>query len=111
MADFMRLGGVTMWPILMLGLATIAAAARYAARPEAAHARLPRGLGRLTLLLGVMGTTLGCVVTLVSMGSVPPEDRFVAMIGVGESLTNLTLALGLVVVASAIGVIGSTRRA
>lgn len=111
MLDFMRLGGFTMWPILALGLATIATSARFAARPERTHARLPRALGRLTLLLGLMGTALGCVVTLVSMGNVPPDDRFFAMVGVGESLTNLTLALGLVVVSAAIGVVGTARRA
>lgn len=111
MLDFMRLGGFTMFPILALGVMTIAASARYAARPEPALRRLPRALGRLTLLLGLMGTTLGCVVTLVSMGNVPPEERFIAMVGVGESLTNLSLALGLVVVASAIRVVGTVRRA
>lgn len=32
--EFMREGGWGMWPVLLLGLATLASAARYMARPE-----------------------------------------------------------------------------
>src|SRR5262245_64016628 len=51
--DFMREGGWGMWPVLLLGLAALAAAVRYAARPEAMSLRFVAALW-LTLLAAVV---------------------------------------------------------
>jgi hypothetical protein len=111
MGTFFELGGFTMWPILAFGALTILAAGAFAVSPDAKRAGLALAAGLLTLLTGAMGTALGFVVTLTSMGAVPPETRFIAMIGVGESLTNFVLASGLCALAAMLGVIGAGRRA
>jgi hypothetical protein len=47
--------------------------------------------------------------TLTHMGGVPADKQFIALIGLGESLCNLALALMLCTVAAALGVVGAFR--
>jgi hypothetical protein len=50
---FMREGGWGMWPILLFGLGAVAAAVRYARRPQPAHLAFAAGM-----LLTVLSATL-----------------------------------------------------
>jgi hypothetical protein len=109
MPEFFKMGGFAMWPILIFGLVTLAAAARYAAQPDTIRARQALALGLLELLTGAGGTLMGFVVTLTSMGEVPADMRFIAMIGVGESLTCMVLAVVFCILAALIGVVGTWR--
>lgn len=109
MSGFMQMGGVFMWPVLVFGLATLAAALRYAAAPEHTRGRQTLALGVLTVLSGCAGTSLGFVMTLTAMGRVPAEDRFIAMIGLGESMCNVALALVLVTFAALVVAVGTWR--
>lgn len=109
MSGFMEMGGMFMWPVMVFGLATLAAALRYAALPDTGRARSALALGLLTVLAGLAGTSLGFVMTLTSMGQVSPEQRFIAMIGLGESMCNVALAFVLVTFAAMVGVVGTWR--
>lgn len=109
MSEFMQMGGVFMWPVMIFGLATLAVALRYALTPEPARLRQTFALGLVTLLSGLSGTALGFIVTLTAMGEVAPDKRFIAMIGLGESLCNVALALVLVTFAALIGAFGTWR--
>jgi hypothetical protein len=55
--DFMREGGWGMWPVLLLGLVTLASATRYAIRPERLCLRFVAVLW-LTLLAAVVHATV-----------------------------------------------------
>ena len=111
MPEFFQMGGMFMWPVLAFGLVTLVAALRFALQPEGGRARQAIALGLLTLLTGITGTCMGFVVTLTAMGGVPADKHFIAMIGLGESLTNAVLAFGLVSISALIGVFGTWRPA
>lgn len=55
--EFMREGGWGMWPVLLVGLVSLAAAIRYAVRPERLHFRFAAALW-LTLLVAVAHASL-----------------------------------------------------
>lgn len=98
-----------MWPVMIFGLATLGAACRYAFLPDTTRARQTIALGILTVMAGLAGTSLGFVITLTSMARVAPDERFIAMIGVGESLCNAALAFTLVSFAALVAAVGTWR--
>ena len=55
--EFMREGGWGMWPTLLIGLVSLGAAIRYAARPERPHFRFAAALW-LTLLVVVVHASI-----------------------------------------------------
>lgn len=55
--EFMREGGWGMWPILLLGLASLASAVRYAARPERQSLRFAVALW-VTLVVAVVHASI-----------------------------------------------------
>ena len=55
--EFMREGGWGMWPILLLGLAALASAARYATRPERQSLRFAAALW-VTLVVAVVHASI-----------------------------------------------------
>ena len=55
--EFMREGGWGMWPILLLGLAALASAVRYAARPERQSLRFAAALW-VTLVVAVVHASI-----------------------------------------------------
>jgi hypothetical protein len=109
MGEFTQMGGIVMWPTLAFGLLAIVSGWLYAADPLPERARRTIAAGLLTVVTGLAGTSLGAVVTLTHMGGVPPEKQFIALIGLGESLCNLALALMLCTVTAALGVVGTWR--
>jgi hypothetical protein len=86
-----------MYPTLAFGLFMVLAAVRFAARPEATMLPVVRSLAYLTGASGVLGFTTGLINSLLYIEKVPPEKRYIWMIGLGESLCNVGLALVLVV--------------
>jgi biopolymer transport protein ExbB/TolQ len=105
-------GGWPMFPILALGILLLVAASRYAVHAEARLLPLVRNLMGLTFVFGVLGTTLGMIHCLSAMSEVP-QDLVVkiSMLGLGESLNNLALALFLIVFASMLTAVGALRAA
>lgn len=98
-----------MFPTLVFGLAMLLVAARYAQRPERRFVPLLLGLGTVTLASGALGFVTGLMTTFRYIGGVPPSERYVAIIGIGESLTNVAFALVFVVLAALAASVGAWR--
>ena len=110
LAEAFHEGGWPMFPILILGILLIIAAARYAMQPEARQLLVVRSLGKVTLGFGVLGSVLGMIHCLGAMGQVPTDKVLMfALLGLGESINNLALALVLGVLAGLFTTVGALR--
>lgn len=105
--DAFRLGGWGMYPTLVFGLIFVVGAIQYARRPEPHHRPLVISLGVLTLIVGSLGFVTGLIATMAH--TEPPNEPRVALVGLGESLHNVSLALMLLVVGTIAAVIGNWR--
>ncbi|UJR86464.1 hypothetical protein [Sandaracinus amylolyticus] len=94
MLEAFRLGGWGMFPTLVFGLLAIAASLRYAVRPDSRFVPLLVSSALLTLAAGSLGFVTGLIATSTYIADAP--DHRVWLIGLGESLHNLALALILV---------------
>jgi hypothetical protein len=106
-----QLGGFGMWLTLVFGFMAIAASARYAFTPERRFVPLVVSLGALTLISGALGFVTGLIATFQTVERVAADQRWLWMIGVGESLVNLAFALCLLGLAGVAMVIGAFRLA
>ncbi|HKU39999.1 MAG TPA: hypothetical protein VJR89_17685 [Polyangiales bacterium] len=92
--EFIREAGVSVYPVLVAGVVSLAWAARYA------RARAPDDLSKLmllaalTLVLGALGTATGLQASVRTIASVP--EKWMFLIGLREALNNLVLALAFV---------------
>jgi hypothetical protein len=107
--EAMRLGGIGMWLTLVCGFALVGAGLRYAVSPEKRYVPLLVGLGVMTLASGAMGFTTGLIASCAAIGQVAENERFVTIIGLGESLYNVAFALLFVFVAAAAASVGAIR--
>jgi hypothetical protein len=109
MSEAFHMGGWGMYPTLVFGLLMLAACVRYAISPELRFVPLQVCLGILTLMGGALGFVTGMIKTFISMSEVKPDDRWFWMLGVGESLNCLGLALTLMVLAALASSVGALR--
>lgn len=94
--SFMSEGGWGMWPVLLLGLAAVASAARYAARPDRAELPFIAALW-LTLAAAVTHATVtdvAAVFRYLENEARAPNDRFARLLVVGLKESTRPLALG-----------------
>ncbi len=109
-AESFHQGGWPMYPILLLGILLILAAGKYAAHPDTRQLQLVRCLGAVTIGFGFLGTILGMIHCLGAMAEVPLELVVkISMLGLGESLNNLSLALLLGIIAGLLTAVGALR--
>jgi hypothetical protein len=106
-----HLGGWGMYPTALFGLLMVAAALTYAIRPQNRFVPLQVSLGILTLAAGSLGFVTGLIKSLLAIGQVGAEQRFIWLIGLGETLNNLALALAMVVLALLVASVGALRLA
>lgn len=110
LANAFHEGGWPMFPILILGILLIIAAGRYAMAPDARQLLVVRSLGKVTLAFGVLGSVLGMIHCLGAMGQVPADKVItITLLGLGESINNLALALALGVIAGLVTTVGALR--
>ncbi|NUP08357.1 MAG: hypothetical protein HOW73_20090 [Polyangiaceae bacterium] len=109
MLEMFRLGGWGMIPTCAFGLMALAAAIRYALSPKERFVPLQLTLGALTLVCGALGLVTGLIKSFSAMGEVSADERWIWMIGTGESLHNLALAFALVALATLASSIGALR--
>ncbi|WP_437291228.1 hypothetical protein [Sorangium sp. So ce406] len=109
MSDAFHMGGWGMYPTLVFGLLLLAASVRYAISPERRFVPLQISLGILTLVSGGLGFVSGAIKSLTYMGAVQPDARWLWMVGIGESLHNVALALSLLVLSSLAATVGAYR--
>ena len=115
--EFMREGGWGMWPAMLLGLASLASAIRYALRPEKQWLRFVAALW-LTLVVSVVHASITCVAAVFGYFQDPARalDPRLVLIGLKESTRPAVLGgifLTLVPLLAAIGIFrdGISRRA
>jgi len=94
--DFMKEGGWGMWPVLLLGVAAVAAAGRYAARPDA---RWLRFVGALWVTLGVvvlhaLVTDLAAVFRYLEDPARAPDAQLARLLVTGLKESTRPAALG-----------------
>lgn len=109
MMEAFRLGGFGMIPTFLFGMLLIAVAVRYAMKPERRYVPLQLSLGALTLASGGFGFVMGLIKSLLAIGQVPESERYIWLLGLGESLHNLALALGLVTLGAIAASLGALR--
>jgi len=102
-------GGPGMIPTAIFGIIMICVAALYARRPDKRYVPLQISLGILTLASGSLGLVIGLIKSLGALGRVDPGDRYIWLVGMGESLNNVALALGIIVAAVLIASIGTMK--
>lgn len=114
MMNFMQSGGFAMWFILALGAVTLAAAARFAARPEKRRVETVRALTWAT----AFSTVTGIVAGFAAVGShipahpewsVSPKIHLLVMEGISESLANGILGFSLLTLAWLVMAVGHRR--
>ncbi len=110
MFDWFKLGGSAMFLTLLFGALGIAVAVKYAMDPYRRLLPLTAGLGVLTLLTGALGCVTGVIKSLHCLPRVEPDERWIWMVGLGESLVNVAFALAMVAIAALAIVIGVFRR-
>ena len=99
-------GGWGMWPTTFMGLVLIAAAVRYMRTPDRRRLHLLRHLNVLVGLSGTLGFFTGVIKTFTNL---PSDQLYIAFIGVGESLHNVTLAICMMIVARIIVALGAAK--
>ena len=100
-------GGWGMYPTAAIGFVLVATAILFARHPDARRSALVRHLSMLTFLVGSLGTVTGVIKSFTSMEDATPINY--ALIGVGESLNCVGLALTCMVLAGIIATIGRAR--
>jgi hypothetical protein len=110
--SFFEAGGFAMYPTAFFGLLLVAACALYAARTEPKQARVALLLGAITLLSGLLGWARAMIWTCRFVSTKPAGEQFsTLLVGCGESLHNLVLALTILVLAGLVACIGLLRGA
>jgi hypothetical protein len=102
-------GGPGMIPTLLFGLILVGVAVRYATRPERRLVPLIVSLGLMTLFAGALGFTGGMIKACSAISEVGPDERFVTVIGLGESLYNVALSLIMCLFATMAAAVGVSR--
>jgi hypothetical protein len=107
--DFFMDGGWGMFPTLALGVFLLSVVVRSAASERGRGHELVVPLGVATITSGFLGFVLGLMATFNHIGEVG-GNAVIAMAGAGESLNNLALAFGLVLLAAIGTTIGRVAR-
>ncbi|MEO8705558.1 MAG: hypothetical protein ABI867_36345 [Kofleriaceae bacterium] len=94
-----------MFPTMVVGLILVAVAVRFALAPDRRRLRVIVGMSALTLLGGMLGTVAGCIKSFTAFEGAGD----LAIVGMGESLNNFALGLGMVVLSTIITTIGLAR--
>ena len=109
MIEAFHLGGFGMFPTAIFGLMLIAASIRYAGSPERRFIPLQVSLGVMTLAAGGFGFVTGLIKSALAIEGAGPDHRWIWVVGMGEALNNVALALLLLTIAAIASSIGALR--
>lgn len=113
MVEFFKEGGFGMWAILFLGLGLLAAAGRFAAKPERRQLPFLGGMALTTVFatLYALSTDLGAVFGAVADPDKFPQDQMARVLlqGLKESSRPVTFGTLILTVASLLVAAGLAR--
>jgi hypothetical protein len=109
MVEAFHLGGWGMFPTAIFGLMLVAAGVRYAVSPERRYVPLLVSLGVMTLAAGSLGFVTGLIKSALAIPGAGPDSRWIWVVGMGEALNNVALALLLTTLASVASSVGALR--
>ena len=111
MRELFHEGGWGMYPTTLFGLMLIGVAIQYAKDPARKRVPLLFSLGIMTILSGALGFVTGLIRALhvSATGQLPEPPHVLAMLGLGESLSNVALALALAAIATLLASVGALR--
>jgi hypothetical protein len=102
------MGGWGMYPTTIFGLVLIIAAVKFAANPSARTHAAIKAMSVVVAFSGLLGFVTGCIKTFLAAGEAARFD--LALVGIGESLNNISLALCMLVLAWIGVAVGSARK-
>jgi hypothetical protein len=102
-------GGWGMFPTAVFGVLMVGASVRYAISPDKRLVPLQVSLGVLTFVSGLLGFVTGLIKTCSAIAGVPNDQKWIALLGLGESLNNVGEALMLMAFAAIAACIGAYR--
>lgn len=109
MGEAFRLGGWGMYPTTFIGLVLLVAAVQYARHPDRRRRAITRHLTTMTLLSGVLGFVTGVIKSFIAVADLHGDDLRCAIVGFGESLNNVGLALVILILARIVLTLGAAR--
>jgi len=109
MGEAFHQGGWGMYPTAIAGLIAIAAAVHFVRNPDPERIASVRGLAALTFLIGCLGSVTGMIKSFTSIGGDADVPVRYALIGLGESLNCVALAMVCMVIAGISVAIGRAR--
>lgn len=109
MGEAFRNGGFGMIPTAIFGLMMVAASIKYAMTPERRFVPLQISLALLTLTSAGFGFVTGLIKSTEAIAGAGDNMRWIWIVGLGESLNNIALALGLGTIAALAAGIGGLR--
>ena len=110
MLEAFKLGGWGMFPTLICGVLTVIVSLRYAVKPEKRFVPLLITTNVMTLVAGTLGFVTGLIATSNYIHEVETSKvPLITVIGAGESLHNIALALILMMLAAIAATIGAFR--
>jgi len=112
MMSFFEAGGFAMYPTVVFGVLLVISCGLYALRADPKDARVAMVLAGITLSSGLLGWARGMCATFRFVSHLPPAEQFTTLlVGSGESLHNMVLALAILVLAGVVAAAGVLRRA
>jgi len=106
---FLAAAGPLVWPTLVLTAVTLWFSAMYARSREPRFAWTAASLAVATLLMAGLAAVTGFQWSVSATDAAQPEDRWLVVLGLAESLNGLVLALFACVAASVIVAFGAYR--
>lgn len=109
MLNIIHEAGWGAYPVILFGVSAIVMAVRHLVSRSSKHQTTTKWLMGLTMLAGVLGTATGVQKSAQFITDVGADERWIFLIGLYESLHNLTMALVLVTLAM-FGLLGAHLR-
>jgi len=109
MSQYLVSAGPLVWPLLLVGAATLLVSILYARSARGELLPLAAGGAGCTLILGLLGTVVGLQLSAAGLPHVEAGHQWIVWLGLAESLGNLVLALVVCLLAVALLAVGGWR--
>ena len=111
MTNFITASGPLFWPVLIAGLVAGAAAVQYARVQRRTWVPIAVGATVAAVLFSLLGALFGFQRAIAPLGQLDPDQRWIFLLGLGESLNAVGLALVVALVVCVALALGGYRAA